>query len=209
MDGMISGWKTPEFPVLPADWKERYLPKAKALVAAYIKRFPQRLRMFPKQADKQAGPWASPRSWEMAAKVLAAHWSVDVSPSMAVAGCIGDGPATEFLQFVKALDLPDPETLLKNPENYTLPKEDDRVYVTLSQVAAVVIAKNTKERWHAAWKVLATAATKHKRADIAGAAAKMLAENPYVKSGAELPVKDILPFAPLLQKAGVMPQLKK
>jgi hypothetical protein len=159
--------------------------------------------MFPKQADQQAGPWPSPRSWEMAAKVYAAHKSVDVSPSMAVAGAIGQAAATEFLHFVKALDLPDPETILRNPTNYELPKEDDRAYVALTQVTAVVIAKNTKERWHAAWKVLATAATKHKRVDLAGAAARSLAENPY-RPGPELPVHDILPFAPILQKAGIM-----
>ena len=63
--------------------------------------------------------WPSPRSWDMAATLLAggqAAGSDDLVRSLLVRGAVGQGPGIELLTWLVEADLPDPEEVLADPE---------------------------------------------------------------------------------------------
>ncbi len=203
IDGMIQGWPVPSVPHLPESW-QGFIPEKRALVAAFIRHRPHLLLQLP-QSEEQAGKaWPSPRSWDMASKLLAAAHAAEAGEDVTatlLAGCVGDGPALEFLGWQKALDLPDPEWVLKNPDKFQVPGRGDQAFAVLTSVIAAAVRNLTVQRWNAAWQVLAKAAEQGAK-DIAAAAAKALAQ--ARKPGLPLPQKELREFIPLLQKGGLM-----
>ncbi|KNZ70324.1 AAA domain (dynein-related subfamily) [Thermincola ferriacetica] len=203
VDGMIQGWRIPVVPRLPDGW-EAGIPASRALVAGFIRHRPHLLLQVP-ASDEQAGrAWPSPRSWDMAARLLAAcdaaQAGEDVAASL-VAGCVGEGAGLEFLAWRKALDLPDPEEILAHPDRFRIPERGDQAFAVLTAVVSAAVGNLTKDRWLAAWQVLARAAEQGVK-DIAAAAAKALAA--AKKPNLPLPQKELREFIPLLQKGGLM-----
>jgi len=201
--GMVSGWPKPEVPVLPAGWREN-IPAARVLVAGFIKTRPHLLLQVPKEESEAGKAWPSPRSWDMAATVLAAAQASGTSKDTTaelISGCVGEGPGLEFLAWVEEMDLPDPEELLRNPTAFKLPTRGDRAYAVLSSVVSAAIRNLTPERWLAAWQILASAAEQGGK-DVAASAARALAR--AKTADLPVPVKELREFIPLLQKAGVM-----
>ena len=120
--------------------------------------------------------WPSPRSWDMAATLLAAARSTraeDAVASALVSGCVGPGAAVEFLTWLAEADLPDPEAVLADPEHFVLPTRGDRAYAVLSSVAAAVAADTRGDRWERGWRAFGHAADA--APDVAAAAARTLA----------------------------------
>src|SRR5437899_650091 len=143
VDGMLSGWPEPLIERVPKTWADT-LPSTAALVGGFIRHRPTLLLVVPDDASKAGGPWPSPRTWDMAAKLIAAavaagHERLGDVAMTAVAGCVGPGPATEFLAWLKDVDLPDPEEILANPDKFKLPPRSDRQFAVLASVAAVVV----------------------------------------------------------------------
>ena len=60
---------------------------------------------------------------------------------------VGPGPGVEYLTWLAEADLPDPETVLADPDNFTLPDRGDRAYAALSSIAAAVAADPSNDRW--------------------------------------------------------------
>ncbi|ATW23646.1 AAA family ATPase [Candidatus Formimonas warabiya] len=203
VEGMIGGWSISDLPHLPPVW-ENSLAKKQALVASFIRHRPHLLLQVPKDEAQAGKAWPSPRSWDMAARLLAAAESVqaeeDVVASL-VTGCIGEGTCLEFLAWCRDLDLPDPEEVLANPSRLRLPDRGDQAFAILTAITAAAIGRLTKERWSAAWCVLAQAAEQGKK-DIAAVAARKLAA--ARKPELPLPLKELQEFIPLLQKGGLM-----
>ncbi len=203
VDGMIRGWGNYVLPQLPKTW-ETLIPEKQALVASFIRHRPHLLLQVPKN-DSQAGKaWPSPRSWSMAARLLAAAGSVqadEVDVAFLIAGCVGEGASLEFLGWCRDLDLPDPEEVLANPLNFMLPERGDQAFAVLTAIITAVTGRLTEERWSAAWSVLAQAANQGRK-DIAAVAAKNLAASR--KPDLPLPVKELQEFVPLLQQGGLM-----
>lgn len=80
------------------------------------------------------------------------------SPVHAGQGDRGDGPGLEFLAHVDRMDLPDPEALLADPGSAELPERGDLRQAALDAVVAAVRSRPGKDRWDAAWALLARAA---------------------------------------------------
>src|ERR1700733_13633819 len=62
--------------------------------------------------------WPSPRTWEMAARLMAAGNAARASQdarSALIRGAVGDGAGIEFLAWLVEMDLPDPEVVLADP----------------------------------------------------------------------------------------------
>ena len=204
--GMISGWPTPKIPVLPADWQD-HLPQARAMVASYIKTQPTKLLMLPKAESEAGKAWPSPRSWTMAATMLAACKSVGAgidTQMELIAGCIGNGVGLEFIAWLRDMDLPDPEMLLKDASLLKpVIKEGrgDKIHAALTSLAAVVMQNHTDDRWAAAWDVMALAYEKFP--DVATASARVLASR-RVEDESKWPIEKIRPFKELLLVAGIL-----
>jgi len=201
IDGMIRGWPSPTVSPLAENW-EAGIPAARSLVAAFIRHRPHLLLQLP-QSEEQAGKaWPSPRSWDMSARLLAASARAgeDVQ-AILVGGCVGEGPALEFLTWRRDLDLPDPEELIREPDKFKVPERGDQAFAILTAVVTAAVGNLTSERWMAAWTVLARAADQGAK-DIAAAAAKALAQ--ARKPGLPLPQKELQGFIPLLKQGGLM-----
>lgn len=203
IEGFVADWPEPQIQRLPANWRNG-IPKMRTSVAAYIRTRPEQLHMVPKEEAKAGKAWPSPRTWDMTATVLAA-WeayggSIETRNELVI-GTVGQGSAGEFLTYIDNLDLPDPESLLKNPETFTLPARGDQQFAVLTSVVQAVINNKTAKRWSAAWDILAAAAEQGS-CDIAAGASRQLAAE---RSGTmPLPVDQLQPFIPVLREAGIL-----
>ena len=121
----------------------------------------------------------------------------------------------EALSWLKNLDLPDPQTILRDPDGVALPVEVDRLHALLSAVVAVAVTEleeaeladtaahdsdAARETWQRAWRVIARVA--RTTPDVAATAAQSLAQ--HRPTGAPLPA-ELLELAPILRRAGLMP----
>ena len=203
INGMLSGFTSPSAIRLPNGW-EKGIPAARALVASFIRHRPHLLLHLPESEEQAGRAWPSPRSWDMASRLLGACTATqagDDVTAMLISGCVGDGPGLEFLAWRRALDLPDPEALLRAPDKFSLPERGDQAFAVLTAVVSAAVRNLTPDRWTAAWRVLARAAEQGGK-DIAAASAKALAQ--ARKPGLPLPQKELHGFIPLLKAGGLM-----
>ena len=201
-DGLAGGWAAPVVPVLPDGWQAEEI-LARGLVAAFLHVRPALACAPPTDAASAGRGWPSPRTWEMAGRLMAAAGAAgtsDEARSALIRGAVGDGAGVEFLAWLVEMDLPDPEQVLADPASFRLPERGDRAYAALASIAAAVAANPTPERWTAGWQVLGLAADA--ALDMAAAAARVLAK--CRPDGVALP-EEVRVFAPVLKAAGLMP----
>lgn len=203
VSGVVNGFPIPRVRVLPANWGD-HLDHYRTLVASFIKSRGDYLLDLPKEEAKAGKAWASPRSWDMLARLLAAAkaYGADEETTNALAvGCVGHGPGMEYLTYQDNLDLPDPEEILKKPEKFKLPDRGDHQFAVLTSVIGAVNRNRSKERWMAGWEVLAAAATQG-AADIAAGACRTLIAIAKEEGGYPIPTKQVKAFRPILVEAG-------
>lgn len=199
-EGLAAGFADPEAVALPDGWTSR-LTRAKADVASFLLLRPSLVSVPPTERAAAGRAWPSPRSWEMAATLLAAGRAAAVEREVTarlVAGCVGDGAGIELLAWLADLDLPDPEVVLSDPASFDLPVRGDRAYAVLTSVAASVAANPTVERWAAGWQVMGRAG--EQAPDVAALAARILVS--CRPDGASTPPEAAV-FLPVLRDAGL------
>ncbi len=200
-EGFAGGWPTVTPPALAGDWPDQ-VPVARSWVAGFLTVRPELTIAVPEQALTAGRAWPSPRTWEMTARLLAAARAAAVGDGMVsllVRGCVGPGAGAEFLTWLVEADLPDPESVLADPDSFVLPERGDRAYAALSSIAAVVAADPGSGRWERGWRAFGRAA--HAAPDVAAAAARTLAR--CRPAGAPIP-PEVSTFAPLLREAGLL-----
>jgi len=201
-DGLAAGWKAPEVPILPDGW-EAGEALSRGLVAAFLHVRPALALAPPNDAAAAGRGWPSPRTWEMAARLMTAALAAGASEaarSALVRGAVGEGAGVEFLAWLVEMDLPDPEEVLADPSSFRLPKRGDRAYAALASIAAAVAAVPTPERWTAGWQVLGRCA--ETVPDVAATAAMVLAKC-RPPDLTEMP-PEIKMFLPLIKNAGLL-----
>jgi MoxR-like ATPase len=199
-EGFTAGFRPNPIPRLPRRWGAS-LARAKADVAAFLLARPTLVSAPPLDRAAAGRAWPSPRSWEMAARLLAAGRAVEVGPevtTMLLTGCVGDGAGLELVTWLTELDLPDPEALLADPDSFELPDRGDRAYAALTSVAAAVASETTIERWGAAWRIMARAS--EQVPDVAALAARILVRSR--PEGAPVPA-EAARLLPVLRDAGL------
>ena len=199
-EGFTAGFAPPVVPRLPEQWTSA-LVQARADVAAFLLLRPTLVAGPAAERSAAGRAWPSPRSWEMAAVLLATSRAAEVSrevTTVLLTGCVGDGAGLELVTWLSELDLPDPEALLADPKSFELPERGDRAYAALTSVAAAVASNATVERWAAAWLVLAQAG--EQVPDVAALAARILVR--CRPDGAPTP-PEAARFLPLLRDAGL------
>lgn len=205
---LLAGFPTPRALQVPDGWRERKLPKATAGLAAFAKAHPASIKQMPAEASERSKPFPSLRSFTVARDCIAACEACGFdlehdTTVLMVSGLVGPGAAIAFLNYTQEMDIPDPETLLANPDKLVLPTRGDRCFATLSAVVAAIMSNNTIERWNAGWKVLQKAVGMD-LPDVAAMSARTLAAN--MPRGARLP-KELDDFLPILDQAGVLKQV--
>jgi MoxR-like ATPase len=200
-DGFAGGWPTPHVPLLAQGWQAG-ASIARSWVAGFLRARPALALDVPSDAAASGRAWPSPRTWDMAALLLAAARASatdEVTTSLLVRGAVGQGPGVEFLSWLAEADLPDPEAVLADPDTFVLPTRGDRAYAALASIAAAVAAQATADRWAAAWRVFGRCG--ESAPDVAATAARVLVR--ARPAGAPVPPEVHL-FAPLLRDAGLL-----
>jgi hypothetical protein len=172
---------------------------ARGKIAAFLVARSGQILNFPKEQSAQSASWPSPRTWDKASRYLAVANDVDDALG-AIAGCVGHAVALEFVNFLKNLDLPDPEFLLKNPDKFEIPKKrGDITFAILSSLHAALTSKNDPSRYAAMWKILG-ATSKAGLTDIAICWAKPISG--MMPKGAVTP-KEALEFTTIMREANI------
>lgn len=145
--------------ILPQNWEKDYWEEASQLVTMYIARHISALQDCPPAHDA-AKAWRSPRSWTNATRLFAACLSVGESHVSELTvegleGCLGEDGAAEFVNWVRELDLPDPETILANPDKVKLPDRADKLSVVCESLCLAATKEHAqrKQRAEVAYKI--------------------------------------------------------
>ncbi|MFE1345947.1 AAA family ATPase [Streptomyces sp. NPDC058757] len=159
--GLGGTWPRVTLPRLAPERLPEAVAHARRAVCGLLGGRPTLVHRLPGEETRRGGPWPSPRSWDMTLRLIAfatvAGSSRDVL-SLLVRGTVGDGPGFELLAWLDRMDLPDPEDLLADPAGAPLPERGDRRQAALEGVVAAVREHPARDRWDAAWALLARAA---------------------------------------------------
>ncbi|WP_364709321.1 AAA family ATPase [Streptomyces ossamyceticus] len=158
--GLGGTWPRATLPRLAPERFPEAVDHARRAVCGLLAARPKLVHQLPNSESRRGGAWPSPRSWEMALRLIAFATASEVSRdvlSLLVRGTVGDGPGLELLASLDRLDLPDPEELLADPAGAVLPDRGDLRQAVLDGVVAAVRARPEKPRWDAAWALLVRA----------------------------------------------------
>lgn len=211
VQGLIGGWDTiTPHHLLPADPGPERRLATKTLVGTYISHSRNSLHDLPKDRAAAGGAWASRRSWDMLADVLAYIDENDRDAMLTAAvGLVGEGHGTAFQTWALTADLPDPRAVLEDPSVYDFTdRRLDRTFAVLASTAAVARNEGTRDMWDAQWAVFGAAAAGG-RADVA--VPHVLAHMRAIPGGqAWLPPREHLTaFAATIRDAGLLPELRR
>ena len=128
--------------VNPEDWQKWALDNnITTEVLAFIRFRPGLLHDF----DKKAYAFPCPRTWEYCSDVIRANPPVEVEHEL-IAGCVGDGAATEFSGFLRLYrKLPSIDAILLGPRTAPVPNEPAVLYA----LATALGRKATKDNLEA------------------------------------------------------------
>lgn len=160
--GLGGTWPRAVLPALDGGVLPEAVAFARRAVCGLLGARPALVHQLPSTEARRGGAWPSPRSWDMALCLTAFATAAGVSRdvlSLLVRGTVGDGPGLELLSYLDRMDLPDPEDLLADPAHAELPERGDLRQAALDAVVAAVRAHPGRERWDAAWTLLARAAS--------------------------------------------------
>jgi MoxR-like ATPase len=158
--GLGGTWPLAALPRLDPERLRHAVTFARRAVCALLASRPTLVHKLPTNEARRGGAWPSPRSWEMALRLVAFATAADTSRevlSMLVRGTVGDGPGLELLAGLDRLDLPDPEALLADPSVAVLPERGDLRQAVLDGVVEAVRKRPEEARWNAAWALLVLA----------------------------------------------------
>ncbi|MFB6877048.1 sigma 54-interacting transcriptional regulator [Streptomyces sp. NPDC056323] len=203
--GMAGTWPEVAVPVVDAARVPGAAARARGAVSGFLTARPGLVHHIPAEAESRGRAWPSPRSWDMALRLLATGYATGTgreAVAAALTGAVGDGAGIELLSYLENLDLPDPDRVLANPDAFALPERGDRQLAFLIAVVAAVQGDLTRPRWEAGWAVLAKAVDAGVP-DVAARAAMDLA----TMRDPDWPVPEgIDAFVELLRLSGALPQ---
>ena len=159
-NGMKSGgfdFPSPEIPIVPDDWRENvplYAEKINLYVNSSETELSREEYLIKYPGDGPNGlPYATPRSWTRLAWLLGAADSVGANERTKrrlAAGMVGEGLGPQFLDFMQAEGLRNPEDILDDPKNVDVPVRGSMATAYVGSVIRRVRMVNTPERWEAA-----------------------------------------------------------
>lgn len=118
--------------------------RAAALVASFLRTRHNLFNDQPSAGDPKASlAFPTPRTWELATRAIAAADVHSLNPderATLIASFVGPGPASEYLAYARATDLPDPEQLLDGKINWKhQANRSDRTFAVLSSITALLV----------------------------------------------------------------------
>lgn len=213
-EGIKSGFPTPRIPLLPLGWERDKLQGARALVSQFVGLHPNLLMADLKKLRESGKPvrgWQSPRSWDMAARALAAASAMQASNEVTTQlfhGALGAEATMAFMGWASDPGLPVVDRVLGDPIEALKGLDDAKAHRVLESVIDDVARRLSADRWQAFWRVLDTVAAAG-RADTAVRHAQEMLGRPEVKDPAgklrmAIPAAAVKHLGPALQAAGLL-----
>lgn len=156
-DGLAGNWVSYSIPTPKPEKLQNALNAERAALSGFLASRPDLTTVLPKSASEQGRAFPTPRSWEMVAILSGWITACDLSSGVrriAVLGCVGPGPAAEYITYRENIDLPNPEEILANPNKFVMPNRLDKIYVVGASLMAAIRYKMTLDRWNAVGIVL-------------------------------------------------------
>jgi hypothetical protein len=206
-EGLVAGFAVPAEVKLDVQLQKRSEVRWRGLIGSFLASRPNLVHELP--ATSLSGrAWPSPRSWTMAAGLLAGAEAAQLPntvQAMVLRGAVGPSAAAEFLQWADGLDLPDPHQALLDPASFRLPARTDKAYAALMSLTSAVLESPTPERWTAAWQAIAAAVDHGGQADLAIVAVRrLIGARP---AGATPTPESLRALTPVLKSAGMLDSL--
>ncbi|MFJ6784950.1 AAA family ATPase [Streptomyces yangpuensis] len=202
--GMAGTWPEVAIPTVDAAKASGSVARARGAVSGFLTARPGLVHHMPAEAAGRGRGWPSPRTWEMALRLLATGYAASTGRealAAALTGAVGEAAGIELLSYLEHLDLPDPDRVLADPDAFALPERGDRQLAFLIAVVAAVQSELTRPRWEAGWAVLAKAVD----AGVPDVAARAAADLAAMRD-LDWPVPaGIDAFVELLQLSGSLP----
>ncbi|GAA4624228.1 MoxR family ATPase [Actinoallomurus vinaceus] len=202
--GMAGTWPAVSLPRVDPSRVPSAVARARGVIAGFLTARPGLTHSLPGDAESRGGAWPSPRTWEMALRLLAVGYATgadDKAVAAALIGAGGDGAGMELLTYLEQLDLPDPNRVLADPDAFALPARGDRQLAFLTAVVSAVQTDLTRRRWEAGWTVLAKAVD----AGVPDIAARAAADLAALRDTDWAVPSGIDAFVDLLQLSGALP----
>ncbi|MGW6535509.1 AAA family ATPase [Streptomyces sp. NPDC055051] len=158
--GMAGTWPETALPGVDPARISGAIARARGVISGFLTARPGLAHHMPPAAEGRGRAWPSPRTWEMALRLLATGYASGAgreAQSAAVIGAVGEAAGIELVSYLENLDLPDPDRVLADPGAFALPERGDRQLAFLIAVVAAVQSEPTRPRWEAGWEVLAKA----------------------------------------------------
>lgn len=112
-------------------------------IQAYMKFRPENLHKYDPMTKEYTFP--APRTWEFVHTMLTPHTPIDDIDCIRIAGAIGPATANDFISFASIYrDLPTIETILNNPNGWTVPEQPDRRYAITTMIAQATTPDNVQ-----------------------------------------------------------------
>jgi hypothetical protein len=159
--GLAQGFRDVEVPTLDPAAVTEHETQARILVGGFLHHRRDLVVRAPEGHAEAARAFPTPRTWEKTARLLAYAQAAGVGDSVVrvlLTGTIGQAATIEFLQWQRALDLPDPEHILRAPDAFLAPSRPDLVHPIASSLLAALRDKPTSARATAMEKALVTLA---------------------------------------------------
>jgi MoxR-like ATPase len=181
--------------------------RERVLIAGFLRTRESQMSVIPKDAASRGRAFPTPRTWDYTARLLGLARAVGANSRvlrLLAAGCVGDAVTHEYLTWVAAQDIADPDKLLVDPTGFDFGSiRADRVYVTLQGVLGAVARDSTGDRWANAILLCARAA------DAVGIDPAVPVVRALMRGGLRPPRAAVPPeikvFAPALALAGLLP----
>jgi MoxR-like ATPase len=208
---LVTGrWPAMNLSTVSADSLAAAVTAMRVLVTGFLRARPNLLAAMPRDGAERGRAFPTPRSWDYLARLLGLARAVDAGRDVEAllgAGTVGPATAHEFLVWVDAQDLLDPEALLSGMEQADFERmRPDRVYVILQGLLSAVSVRPTPERWEAAVRLCADAAT-NGGMDAAVPVIRALMREEMRPAGTATP-PEIRVFAAPLALAGLLPEAR-
>jgi MoxR-like ATPase len=158
--GLAGTWPEIALPEVVPQRTASAVARARGIVSGFLTARPALTHQLPSDAEARGRAWPSPRTWEMALRLLAFGFAARAGRealAAALVGAVGDGAGLELLTYIEELDLPDPNRVLADPDAFALPERGDRQLAFLTAVVSAVQSEPDRPRWEAGWVVLAKA----------------------------------------------------
>jgi hypothetical protein len=149
-DGLLGNWPTINLPRVEREKIELETEKEAWKLSAFLVARPKLVTAMPESTGQQGRAFPTPRSWEMVLKLVGLANALELAPEirrLLVVGCVGQGSGSEYLTFRENLDLPDPEAIILDPENFVLPKRPDKLYAISGSLLAALGNDVSGDRW--------------------------------------------------------------